>query len=234
MTTYVAFDIETMPNLEMLDRLPSLAIKIEIPELKIGNLKDPEKIAAKEAEHAARVRKIEEDAYTEYEKKIQEQEDNMCLDPLTGLIASAAFTDRDGNETVLFDETEVLNTMWQHLMNGDTLVTFNGKGFDLPFCFKRGILLGLKWATIPNMKKYTDKYRAKQHIDVMEEWCEFGKRIKLDTLGNYLLGARKVEFDFREIPELLKTGEGRAKIAEYNLQDARLTLDIAEKIGLLV
>jgi DNA polymerase elongation subunit (family B) len=205
---YVAFDIETMPDVEQINNLPE-------PEVATGNIKDPEKIAARIA--AAK----------------KEQISKMALSPLTGEIASAAFFSTE-RQDVVFGELEILEATWQHIMNGNKLVTFNGKSFDVPFIFKRGIIHGLKWATIPNMKRYTDKYKAMQHIDVMEEWCAFGERIKLSTLSQLLLGQTKLDFDFAETPELLKTEEGRAKIAEYNTQDAYLTYRLAERMGLLV
>lgn len=205
---YIAFDIETMPDVAQINNLPE-------PDVATGNLKDPEKIAAKVAEAK------------------KEQIGRMALSPLTGEIASAAFFSNN-RQDVVFGELQILEATWQHIMDGNKLVTFNGKSFDVPFVFKRGIIHGLKWATIPNMKRYVDKYRAVQHIDVMEEWCAFGERIKLGTLSQLLLGQTKLDFDFAETPELLKTEEGRAKIAEYNIQDAYLTYRLAERMGLLV
>ena len=48
--TEITFDIETIPNTSMLDRMPK-------PEVKAGNVKDPAKIAEKTA--AARAEQIE-------------------------------------------------------------------------------------------------------------------------------------------------------------------------------
>lgn len=203
---YVAFDIETIPDVTQINNLPE-------PEVATGNLKDPEKIAAKIAEAK------------------KEQIGRMALSPLTGEIASAAFFSTE-KQSVVFGELEILEKVWQTIMSGYTLVTFNGKSFDVPFVFKRGIIHNLEWATIPNMKKYVDKYRAVQHIDVMEEWCAFGERIKLGTLSQLLLGQTKLDFDFAETPELLKTEEGREKISEYNMQDAYLTYRLAQRMGL--
>ncbi len=59
----ITFDIETIPNTSMIRRLPKL-------EIKAGNLKDPAKIAEKEA--AARA----------------EQIDKMALSPLYGRICA--------------------------------------------------------------------------------------------------------------------------------------------------
>lgn len=204
---HIAFDIETMPNPDCIPMLPE-------PTPAMGNLKDPEKIAAKIAEAK------------------QEQIDRMALSPLTGMIASAAFYHPE-KEDVVLGESEIIEKVLHIIRKGHTLITFNGKGFDMPYVFKRGIILGIKGCTIPAMKRLTDKYRAVHHIDVMDEFCSFGDRVSLDMCGRFILGEQKLDCDFRLIPEMLKTPEGIAELSSYNLQDARLTYKLAEKMGLL-
>jgi DNA polymerase elongation subunit (family B) len=204
---FIAFDIETMPNPDAIPLLPE-------PFPAIGNLKDPEKIAAKIA--GAK----------------QEQIDRMALSPLTGMIASAAYYHPD-KEDVIFGEAEIIERVLHIIRKGHTLVTFNGKGFDIPFVFKRGIILGVAGYTIPAMKRLTDKYRAVHHIDVMDEFCNFGERVSLDMCSRFILGEKKLDCDFRLIPEMLKTLEGQTDLSAYNLQDAKLTYKLAERMGLL-
>lgn len=204
---YIAFDIETMPNPDCIPMLPE-------PTPAMGNLKAPEKIAAKIA--GAK----------------QERIDRMALSPLTGMIASAAFYHPE-KEDVVFGEFEIIEKVLHIIRKGHTLITFNGKSFDIPYVFKRGIILGIEGCTIPAMKRLTDKYRAVHHLDVMEEFCNFGERVSLDMCSRFILGEQKLDCDFRLIPEMLKTDEGQEELSAYNLQDAKLTYKLAEIMGLI-
>jgi len=42
-------------------------------------------------------------------------------------------------------------------------------------------------------------------------------------------GEAKIDIDYETFPALIATPEGRDKLAEYNMQDARLTLRLWER-----
>jgi DNA polymerase elongation subunit (family B) len=199
----IVIDIETMPNLDVVKLLPEPSID--------ARLKDPVKVA--EAQSEAK----------------QKQLDKMGLSPLTGKIACIGYYSDDISLVHITNEAEMLNVVYDYIKNYQ-IITYNGKAFDVPYIFKRGIILGLPWATIPEMKKYTDKYNQ-THIDLMTEFCNWGDFEKLDNLARFILGETKSEFDFREIPELLKTEEGKKKITDYCLQDCKLTWQLAKRMG---
>lgn len=201
----LVIDIETMANPDAIALLPEPSID--------ARLKDPAKVAEAKAE--AKAKQIEK----------------MALSPLTGKIAAVGLYGELGGEVVIADEVTMLNAAYDAIKTS-TIITYNGKSFDIPFIFKRGIILGLSWATIPEMKLYTDRYKSgAAHIDLMTEFCNYGEYEKLDNLARFILGSGKIEFDFREIPELLKTEEGKAKISEYCLKDCELTYKLAKRMG---
>jgi DNA polymerase elongation subunit (family B) len=202
----LVIDIETMPNNDVLHLLPTPKVA--------SNLKDPVKIEA---------------AITEGREK---QIEKMALSPLTGIIACIGVYSEAGEATLFAGDNEkaALDMLWQ-IIEFKKLITFNGKSFDVPFIFKRGIILGCEWATIPNMKRYTDRYKSDKHIDLMAEFCNYGEYESLDTLARFILGDKKVEFDFREIPELMKTTEGQERISQYCQQDCLLTWKLAKRMG---
>ena len=200
----VVIDIETMPNMDVIDLLPEPSID--------SRLKDPVKI--EEAKKNGRESQIEK----------------MALSPLTGKVACIGFY--GAVHEVRIDDEKAMLDYAHSIILSHQIITYNGKSFDIPFIFKRGIILGCEWATIPNMKKYTDKYKSgDRHIDLMTEFCDYGQWEKLDNLARFLLGSKKVDFDFREIPELLKSDEGKAKLTEYCYQDCKLTWELAQKMG---
>ena len=201
-----AFDIETMRNESMIDKLPE-------PEIKLGNLKDPEKIAAKKAE--AREKQIEK----------------MALNPLYGRVCAASFFNDDGalSNAITVDsdisETAVIEWIMETLANIN-LVTYNGISFDMRYVYIRAILLGIdiKRFGAPDLKVWIKRYDNDRHIDLMPVWTgSFNAYEKLDNVAYAVLGEKKLEIDFRTFPELIKTETGRKQLIDYCERDTALT-----------
>ena len=216
----IAFDIETIPNSGMIDRLPPI-------EVKAGNLKDPAKIAEKEA--AAKV----------------EQVDKMALSPLYGRVCAWVAGQSEDNASrsrcICADsdaeETRVIEAAFDELHEAARIVTYNGNGFDLPFLYRRAVLLGIdprQWG-LPTLAEMTARYNNKRHVDVMQVWCGFGNYEKLDNIAGAMLEDSKIEIDFHDFPELIKSAEGREKLLAYCAQDVFLTMRIWNRIaGILI
>ncbi len=214
----LVFDIETIPNSGMINRLPE-------PEVKTGNLKDPAKIAEKVAEAKA------------------EQVAKMALSPLYGRVC--AWVTAEDAETVGMgclteesdaDEIRVIEELFQ-MFDGKRLVSYNGTGFDLPFVYRRAVLLGIdiREFGLPPLAEMIRRYDNKHHIDLMTVWCGAGNYEKLDRIAQVLLDDRKIEIDFREFPELIKSEEGRERLLAYCAQDVLLTLKIWNRVaGILI
>jgi hypothetical protein len=149
----LALNIETQPDPARIDMLPA-------PDVKVGNLKDPAKIAAKQ------------------KKAIEQQQAKMALDPMFGMILCVTFAYHNEagefqcvtkfqDKTVL--ESVLLKWIWKQIDKmGRALVTFNGAGFDIPFLTRRSLLHNIK-APVINCNKYrtADPFNA-EHIDVMQ------------------------------------------------------------------
>lgn len=201
----IVIDIETVPDIGVLDKLPEPNID--------SRIKDPDKVI--KALESARVSQVEK----------------MALNPLTAKIACIGYYNETIQEVDIDSEKNMLDNAWDKIKSLK-VISYNGLNFDIPFIFKRGIINGCDWATIPNMKQYTDKFKsASKHIDLMNEWCAYGQFEKLDNLASFLLNDKKVEFDYREIPQLLESEEGKQKLKEYCLQDCALTWKLAKKLG---
>ena len=213
----IAFDIETIRNGSMIDKLPEL-------EIKLGNLKDPYKIEEKKAEARA------------------EQIRKMTLNPLYGRVCafavasdaeeSAYCIDADSDEA----DTELIERAFT-ILSGNRIVTYNGKDFDLPFLYRRAVILGIspQEFNMPTLAKLTDRYKHEFHVDTMSVWCGFGNYEKLDNISRVLSEDSKIEIDFNDFPELIKTSDGREQIKTYNLKDAKLTMAFWNRIsGILI
>jgi hypothetical protein len=106
------------------------------------------------------------------------------------------------NATVEFipcaDEAELLAQFWDVAKKYDSVVTFNGRGFDVPFIYLRSALLN-----VPISKKNWLGYRyaTDPHCDLAEQ------------------------FTFYNVGALLAAGKFR-DIAEYCLRDVRATVEL--------
>jgi len=217
----IALDIETIPNLAAVALMPE-------PEVKLGNLKDPAKIAEKIAEAK------------------RDLTDKAALDPLTARVACFACVGMVGDEmkehmqvaTAATDDAErdVVQSIMRVLGYDECrIVTWNGIGFDLPMIYKRAMILGVDPGAFgaPPLATWTKRYSMEHHYDLMQLWTGGGSHeyAKLDTVARLVLGASKVEFDATTIAALIETEEGRAQVAEYCLQDTRLTWALWQKFN---
>lgn len=201
----ISLDIETMPNLEMIEKLPEVT-----PDTR---LKDEAKIQA------------------DIEKKKAEQIEKMALNPLYGKIACIGYYGDNIQEVHIDSEENMLKKLSQLIQEDNIFVTWNGTGFDWDFIMKRGIILGIEDFNLLLLERIRSK-REPMYIDLMEKWCGYGKMAKLDDVAKVLLnGECKEEFDVKQIPELIKTTSGKELIRRYCLQDCKLVYDLARKMG---
>lgn len=147
----IAIDIETAPIPELLDRIPS-------PEVAVGNLKDPIKIQEKQAAALAA------------------QREAAALDPHFASVVCIAVACRSSSREPLVDvqfaadfprrEASLLSWLWNTALSpGDTIATFNGSGFDLPFLLRRSLLLGVRSLCYPCGRYEVLSPRTSQHLD---------------------------------------------------------------------
>jgi predicted PolB exonuclease-like 3'-5' exonuclease len=111
-----------------------------------------------------------------------------------------------------------------------TLVTWNGRGFDLPVLAMRAMHLGVPWGWYYDNRDYRYRYSDTGHVDLMDFLSDYGatRQMKLDDVS-HLIGlpgkAASEGFDGSMVAELVKNGSAksyetdRRKVARYCLQD---------------
>jgi len=214
-----ALDIETIPNPSTFDSIPE-------PKCTDKRIKDPAKIAA------------------HIDAKRQKLRDNAALDPLTGRVCAIAYVGMiDGKDAEHVDvidaatdeaETTIIQGAMMMLGKPDArIITWNGISFDMPYIYKRAMVLGVDPADFdaPPLNAWTKKYNTDRHFDLMMIWGAWRDFVKLDTVAGLVLGEKKIETDFALFLEFIETAEGRAKLGEYCLQDTRLTWRLFERMN---
>jgi DNA polymerase elongation subunit (family B) len=130
------------------------------------------------------------------------------------------------------DEFELLTAFWDVAKHYDSVVTFNGRGFDVPFIYLRSALLN-----VPISKKNWLGYRyaVEPHCDLAEQFTFYG-------VSGREGAARRFNLDFyckafgiespkshgvtgMDVNTLMAGGKFR-DIAEYCLRDVRATVEL--------
>jgi predicted PolB exonuclease-like 3'-5' exonuclease len=139
-----------------------------------------------------------------------------------------------------FSESELVARFWQIFDGAATLVTFNGRGFDLPVleiqALRHGLSLPRYFATGQSKGTFRgSRYSDAFHIDLCDFLSNYGaaqRRGSLDVLsrlvglpGKYMIGGEDVEYLVRQ---------GRQKeINQYCMTDALQTYLLFLRVELL-
>ena len=217
MRSPLVIDIETIPNMDVIDLLPE-------PKAD-ARLKDLVKIAA------------------DIERKKAEAVGKMGLDPNFGRVCAIGYAERpDGGQPATRDdhmseatdeeEARILAAFWQAVRVCDRIGSFNGAGFDIPFILRRSWLLGVR----PTRKFETVPWRCatgeSNHVDVRLALSLGDAKAKgtMDLYGKLKLGRGKTDgMDGSQVWDYWR--EGRVdEIREYCRGDCATTLDLLESL----
>lgn len=128
------------------------------------------------------------------------------------------------------DEAELLANFWEVARKYEHIVTFNGRGFDVPFIYLRSALLN-----VPITRKDWLGYRfqTEPHCDLAEQFMFYGVSGREGAARRFNLDFYCKAFGIEspkshgvtglDVNNLLREGRHR-EIAEYCLRDVQATL----------
>jgi len=124
-------------------------------------------------------------------------------------------------------ERRLLEWLEDELEEGETVVTWYGSGFDIPFLLARSALLGVELPRLCNAPK----------LDLCE-WCRQNLKLSsygLESVSKFLGIEREVEFAGKDVPTLHKLAlegdeKARSLIARHCEEDLRLLRGVHEKL----
>lgn len=254
----ICFDIETgpLPKNDLVRLMPPFDPTTAVPDpgdfdpssVKTGNLKDPDKIAAKVAEakqaHAAACASIKqrrEQAAADYFAAF---EGKAALSAITGRVLAIGIYVSEYRQGSIelwtvakdHDEASLIGDFFRvadnALNRGESIVGHNIHGFDLPFLVRRAWLLGID---VPD-GFYDGRYWNRCFVDTMRVW-QLGTReyISLDDIDKALGGPGKPDgvtgADFDRL--FHGTKEERDQALEYLRNDVRMTVRVANALQIL-
>ena len=128
-------------------------------------------------------------------------------------------------------EHDLLRSFWALASKAETVVTFNGRGFDLPFLITRSLINGIP----ARVDLVSQRYTLRPHLDLFELLTQRGRGpSKLDVVC-WALGIEspKEVMDGSMVAPAYERGE-IVKIAQYNAHDVRATAAIYRKVRDLI
>ncbi len=127
-------------------------------------------------------------------------------------------------------EAEMLIEFWEAAQHYESIVTFNGRGFDVPFIYLRSAVLNVK---VSRKDWLGYRYQTDPHCDLLEQLTFY-------NISGRDGAARRFNLDFyckafgiespksqgvtgMDVGRMMAEGRGR-EIAEYCLRDVKATL----------
>jgi len=216
MGSQVVIDIETIPNIDVIDLLPEPQ-----PD---SRLKDPIKVAA------------------DIEKKKEKATGGMSLDPNFGRVCVIGYADRRNGEITSRDhwlaeatdaaEQELLSAFWESVREYQKVITFNGAGFDIPFLLRRSWLLDVKPSRVFEVVLWKCATGEANHIDLRLVLSNGNAKAKgtMDLFGKLKLGKGKMDgMDGSQVWPAWQ--EGRIEeVRAYCREDCVRTLELLESL----
>jgi len=229
--------------------MPKLIFDIET----IGE--DWDKIDNTTQEALTRWLKRETVSQEEFEKGVEDIKDGLGFSPLTGEIVAIGVLELETNKGAVYyqapgekiedfeeddikframTEREMLESFWQGVIEYNEFISFNGRGFDVPFLMIRSAINGIK----PSKDLMSNRYLNNQkfnalHIDLMDQLSFYGAVRRKGSLHLYcrafgIKSPKEGGVTGDEVSPLFKAKEYQ-KIAKYNVGDLVATKELYKK-----
>ncbi len=143
----------------------------------------------------------------EYEKNLAELKEGLGFSPLTGQVVAIGVLDVGYNKGVVYyqapgseatdlvdgdvtykrmTEAEMLQNFWAGAAKYNEVVTFNGRGFDIPFLMIRSAINHIRPTVDLMSNRYlNNQWRGPKHIDLQDQLTFYGALRKRGALHTW-------------------------------------------------
>ncbi|MCX6739831.1 MAG: ribonuclease H-like domain-containing protein [Candidatus Parcubacteria bacterium] len=207
----------------------------------------------KTTQHAL-TRWIKKDSFSEeqYKSAMEEAKNGLGFSPYTGqIVAIGVMEVETGRGAVYFqspdkktedfeeknikfkvlNEKEMLQSFWQGAIEYSEFISFNGRGFDVPFLMIRSAINGIKPTKNLMSNRYVNSQTFNaQHIDLMDQLTFYSavRRSPSLHLACRAFGIKSPKEDGVDGDAVRPLFEAKEylKIAKYNLEDLKATREL--------
>lgn len=122
-------------------------------------------------------------------------------------------------------ESQILSRFWEVIKAYDQVITFNGRGFDIPFLMMRSAVNGIR----PSRNLMGYRYEHEKHCDLLDQLTFYGAMRKFNL--DFCVKAFKIKsskeggIDGSMVGELFKKGKF-VEIARYCARDITATKEL--------
>lgn len=184
---------------------------------------------------------------------LKDVREGLGFSPLTGMIVAIGLFDVERRQGVVYyqndtdsadiecgdyilksrTEKEMLEDFWEGAKSYDTFVTFNGRGFDVPFLNLRSAIQGIRSTQDLMEGRYLYQQKRARHVDLQDQLTFYGAMQKRPSLHLFCraFGIESPKADGvagDDVAELFHTKQFRT-IAEYNAKDVIATTALYQK-----
>lgn len=189
----------------------------------------------------------------EREAEMKDLREGLGFSPLTGSIVAIGLYDLERRQGVVYyqsdivgsdidvddfilksrTEKEMLEDFWEGAKEYDTFVTFNGRGFDVPFLNLRSAIHDIRPTQDLMDGRYLYQQKLVHHIDLQDQMTFYGAMHRKPSLHLFCrafgIESPKVNgVAGDDVAELFRMKKFR-DIAEYNARDVVATTKLYEK-----
>lgn len=182
------------------------------------------------------------------ERQVEQVKNRLGFSPFTGQIVAIGVLDHERQQGAVYyqapssdqveteadgirfrprTEAELLSDFWAAAGRYDTIVTFNGRGFDAPFLAIRSAVNGLRPSVDLLSNRYLGLQRGVKHVDLMDQLSFYGAtrgrpNLHLACRAFGIKSPKADGVDGNAVAQLFADGK-YLDIARYNMGDIRAT-----------
>jgi DNA polymerase elongation subunit (family B) len=190
---------------------------------------------------------------TEGESQLADLKAGLGFSPLTGKVVAIGVYDIERKQGAVYytgmgteideevddyvlkqrSEKEMLEDFWEGAKSYDTFVTFNGRGFDVPFLLHRSVASEVMPTCDLMEGRYLYQQKGVRHVDLQDQLTFYGAMFKKPSLHlfcrAYGIESPKSEGVSGDDVAGLFLQKKFREIARYNARDVTATAELYEK-----
>ena len=198
--------------------------------------------------------KKEAESPEDYEVALKELKEGLGFSPLTGQIVAIGVFDCEKNKGAVYfqapgqqiadseedgikfkqmTEKEMIEHFWKGAKSYQELVSFNGRGFDVPFLMVRSAIHGIRPSYDLMANRYLNRnWSGLRHIDLFDQLSFYGATRRKGSLHLYsrafgIKSPKGEGITGDDVGPMFKAGKFK-EIAQYNVGDLRATKELYE------